>query len=100
MSRPIHFEYQQFGDCTVVALDSKLSDYGLQPVMENGKMVVKKAERTIKDCRNIDGCIYFHLGRVTDSVMIDLIEKFQKLKLEKGWKQQPGLIVPDHKFKF
>lgn len=100
MSKPICFEYQQFGDYTIVALDSKLSDYGFQPVMENGKLVVKKAERTIKDCRNIDGCLYFHLGRVTDSVMIDLIEKFQKLKQEKGWKQQPGLIVPDHKFKF
>lgn len=32
--------------------------------------------------------------------MIDLIEKFNKLKKEKGWKQQQGLIVPDHKFKF
>ena len=100
MSRPIHFEYQKLEDYTIVALDSKLSDYGFQPVMENGKLVVKRAERTVKDCRHIDGCVYFHLGRVTDSVMIDLIEKFQKLKQEKGWVQQQGLIVPDHKFKF
>lgn len=100
MSRPIHFEYQKFKNLTVVALDSKLSDYGFQPIMENGKLVVKCPEKTIKDCRNIDGCVYFHLGHVSDSVMIDLIEKFNKLKEERGWKQQQGLIVPDHKFKF
>lgn len=100
MNRPIHFEYQKFGEHTIVALDSKLSDYGFQPVMENGELVVKRAERTVKDCSSIDGCIYFHLGRVADSVMTDLIEKFQKLKKEKGWRQQPGLIVPDHKFRF
>lgn len=100
MSRPIHFEYQKFKNLTVVALDSKLSDYGFQPVMENGKLVVKYPEKTVKDCRNIDGCVYFHLGHVSDSVMIDLIEKFNKLKKEKSWKQQQGLIVPDHRFKF
>lgn len=100
MNRPIHFEYQKFKNLTVVALDSKLSDYGFQPVMENGKLVAKCPEKTVKDCRNIDGCVYFHLGHVSDSVMVDLIEKFNKLKKEKGWKQQQGLIVPDHKFKF
>lgn len=100
MSRPIHFEYQKFKNLTVVALDSKLSDYGFQPIMGNGKLVVKCPKKTIKDCRNIDGCVYFHLGHVSDSVMVDLIEKFNKLKEEKGWKQQQGLIVPDHKFKF
>lgn len=100
MSRPIHFEYQDFKNLTVVALDSKLSDYGFQPIMENGKLVAKCPEKTVKDCRNIDGCVYFHLGHVSDSVMVDLIEKFNKLKEEKGWKQQQGLIVPDHKFKF
>lgn len=100
MSRPIHFEYQKFKNLTVVALDSKLSDYGFQPVMENGKLVMKCPEKTVKDCRHIDGCVYFHLGHVSDSVMVDLIEKFNKLKEEKGWKQQQGLIVPDHKFRF
>lgn len=100
MSRPIHFEYQKFKNLTVVALDSKLSDYGFQPVMENGKLVMKCPEKTVKDCRHIDGCVYFHLGHVNDSVMVDLIEKFNKLKEEKGWKQQQGLIVPDHKFRF
>lgn len=96
--KPIHFEYQKFGNMTVVALDAKLSDFGFQPVMEGGKMVMKCPEKTIKDCRNIDGCVYFHLGRATDAQMVDLIEKFQKLKQEKGWKQQQGPVVPDHKF--
>ena len=93
MSRPIHFEYQKFGNVTVVALDSKLSDYDFQPCNEGGKMVMKIPAKTIKDCRNIDGCIYLHLGYVKDDVMVDLIEKFQKLKVEKGWKPSKGLKV-------
>lgn len=99
MGKPIYFEYQVIKGVTIVALDSKLSDYGFQIKSEDGKLVKTRAERTVKDCRNIDGCIYFHLGRVTDSVMIDLIEKFQKLKNEKGWKENVGLVVPDVKFK-
>lgn len=98
MSRPINFEYQTIGNVTVVALDSRLADYDFQPCEIDGKMMVQLPEKTIKDCRNIDGCIYLHLGRVTDSVMIDLIEKFQKLKQEKGWKQTRGIAVPDPKF--
>lgn len=100
MSRNIHFEFQKFGDVTIVALDAKQADFDFQPVTENGQLVMRCPEKTIKDCRNIDGCIYFHLGRVSDTVMVDLIEKFQKLKMEKGWKPQGGLIVPDHKFRF
>lgn len=100
MSKPIRFEYQDFKGVTVVALDSKLSDYGFQPTAENGKIVLKCPEKTVKDCRHIDGCVYFHLGHENDSVMVDLIEKFQKLKKEGGWKQEVGLIVPDDKFKF
>lgn len=100
MSKPIHFEYQEIKGVTIVALDSKLSDYQFTPVKEGGKMVLKCPEKTIKDCRKIDGCIYFHLGRVDDSVMVDLIEKFQKLKKEKGWKQEGGVVIPEHTFKF
>lgn len=97
MSRPIHFEYQQFENVTIVALDAKLSDFDFHPVEENGKMVMRCPEKTIKDCRYIDGCIYYHLGRVSDTVMVDLIEKFQKLKAEKGWKPSKGLVVPGNK---
>lgn len=100
MDRPIHFEYQEFKGITVVTLDSKLSDYGFHPAEEDGKMVIKSPEATVKDCRHIDGCVYFHLGRVADQVMTELIELFQKVKQEQGWKRESGLIVPDHKFKF
>ena len=99
MSRPINFEFQKFGNVTVVALDSKLSDYKFQPVVQNGQIRMQIPAYTVKDCRNIDGCIYFHLGRTDDRVMIDLIEKFQKLKMEKGWKPGAGLIVPNNEFK-
>ena len=99
MSRPIHFEFQTIGDTTVVALDSKLADYDFKPVKIDGKMMIQLPEKTIKDCRNIDGCIYLHLGRVDERVMVDLIEKFQKLKMERGWKPGKGLVVPDDKFR-
>lgn len=98
MSKPIHFEYQKFGNVTVVALDSKLADYDFKPIMQNGKKMMQLPEKTVKDCRNIDGCIYLHLGRASDRVMVDLIEKFQRLKVEKGWKPGKGLVVPDNKF--
>lgn len=97
--KKIHFEYQKIGNFTVVALDSKLSDYNFQPTNEGGQVVVRVPEKTVKDCRNIDGCVYFHLGHVPESTMVELIEMFQKLKDEDGWKPQQGLIVPDHKFK-
>lgn len=101
MSKPIHFEYQDFPQCRVVTLDSKLSDYGFQHTLNaDGRLMQTKPEATIKDCRHIDGCVYFHLGRVSDTVMCDLIEKFQKLLKEDGWRQHDGLIVPDPKFKF
>lgn len=100
MSRPIHFEFQKFRDLTIVALDAKLADFDFQPVTVNGQLVMRCPEKTIKDCRHIDGCVYLHLGHVSDAVMVDLIEKFQKLKLEKGWKPQAGLVIPDHKFRF
>lgn len=98
MSRPIPFEFQKFGNLTLVTLDSRFADYDFKPVMQNGKMMMQIPKKTIKDCRNIDGCVYFHLGRVSDRVMVDLIEKFQKLKVEKGWKPGKGLVVPDNKF--
>lgn len=97
--KPIHFEYQVFNNFTLVALDSKLSDYEFQPVYEHGNLVMKAPAKTIKDCTNIDGCVYLHLGQVDDSVMVDLIEKFNKLKKEKGWKRERGLIVPDNQMK-
>lgn len=95
MRKPINFQFQKFKDLTVVALDSKLEDYQFTPVMEGGKMVLKRPERTIKDCRHIDGCVYLHLGRVSDRIMTDLIELFQKVKNERDWKPNNGISLPN-----
>lgn len=98
--RPIKFEYQVLkGQYTAVALDASLKDFDFHPHLgPDGKMVMKREERTIKDCRHIDGCVYFHLGRVSDSVMVEKIELFQKLKAEKqGWKKSDGINPNDNK---
>lgn len=98
MAKKIKFEYQEFKGYTLVALDARLEDFKPQPVKEGGKLKLRVASRTIKDCTKIDGCIYMHLGRVTDEEMIQLIELFQKLKKENNnWKQERGLIVPNVK---
>lgn len=93
--RPIKFEFQKMNGITVVALDATLKDFDFKAKFKDGKMWMEKPEATIKDCRHIDGCVYFHLGIVTDSVMVDLIEKFQKLRKEKGWKPGKGIDITD-----
>ena len=66
--------------------------------MINGKPMVRLPEKTVKDCRKIDGCVYLHLGHVTDSVMVNLIELYQKAKDNEKWQDnQNGLVVPDEK---
>lgn len=98
MEHQITFEYETFPECTIVALDEKLDYFRAQPVMQDGKPCVRYNERTIKDCTKIDGCIYLHKGRVSDSVMCDLIEKFVKLKGEsKNWKPADKLVLPKSK---
>ena len=100
MSRPIRFERQYLPShkCTVVALDARLSDFEGKPVEINGKPMVRLPEKTVKDCRRIDGCVYLHLGHVTDRVMVELIELYQKAKDSGKWQDnQNGLIVPDDK---
>lgn len=98
MSRPITFEYQNIGTCTVVALDAHLVDFDIQPVTENGELKMRIPDKTVKDCREIDGCLYLHLGNVSDAVMTDLIEKFWKLRKEKGWRPNKGMVIPDPEF--
>lgn len=94
MSNSIKFQYEVHGNVTVVALDASLDDFKGRPEVRDGQEVLTYKERTIKDCRNIDGCIYFHLGKVSDGVMVDLIETFQKLKADKkGWVQSSTLGV-------
>lgn len=100
MSRPIRFERQWLPNhqCTVVALDARLTDFEGKPVMINGKPMVRLPEKTVKDCRKIDGCVYLHLGHVTDRVMVSLIELYQKAKDNEKWQDnQNGLVVPDEK---
>lgn len=90
------FEYQDYPEATVVALNASLNDFNGVPVTVDGMQCLKFPEKTVKDCTNIDGCIYLHLGHVSDSVMCDLIEKFQKLKSEqKEWKSSGKLILPN-----
>ena len=99
METQITFEYEEYPECTVVALNASLDDFKGHPVTENGVPCVRFVERTVKDCRHIDGCIYFHKGHVEDSVMCSLIEKFVKLKEEKkkDWKRCGKLILPNNK---
>ena len=96
----IRFErqYMPAHQCYVVALDAKLSDFMGKPVEINGKPMVRFDDKTVKDCRGIDGCIYMHKGRVSDSVMTRLIELYQKAcKSEKWQDTQDGLFIPDEK---
>lgn len=98
MEHQITFEYKVYPECTVVALDAPLDYFEGQPVIQDGLPCIKFNERTIKDCTQIDGCIYLHKGYVSDNVMVDLIEKFNKLKQEsKNWKTADKLILPNTK---
>lgn len=91
-----YFEYQEYPEATVVALNATLDDFKGHAVMRNGQPCVVFKEKTIKDCTKIDGCVYLHLGHVPDTLMCDLIEKFQKLKKEsKNWKPKDKLILPN-----
>ena len=93
-----YFEYEVYPGVTVVALNATLDDFKAQPIIRDGKQFVHFKERTEKDCTQIDGCVYLHLGRVSDAVMCDLIEKFQKLKKEsKNWKPKDKLTLPKTK---
>lgn len=96
------YDYQYYPEskCTVVAMEATLDDFKVQPVMVNGQLMQRINERSVKDCRCIDGCIYLHLGKVSDSVLTELIEKFQKAKKEvKDWKPKGRLLVRDNYIK-
>lgn len=87
----IRFEYQDVVAnpekvVRFVALNAPLQYFKASYKMVNGELVKKMNEMTIKDCANIDNCIYFAAGRVSDREMVQLIEIFQKALKEKGWK--------------
>lgn len=93
----IHFEYQDLPTgVRIVALDCTIRQLHPKTYLKDGKPMLQLPEMTMKDCTNIDGCIYYHLGRVPDSVMVDLIEKFQKLLKEKNWKKNDGFKFIHH----
>lgn len=90
-----YFEYEVYPEATVVALNATLDDFKGHAIMRGGQPCVVFKEKTIKDCTKIDGCVYLHLGHVSDAIMCDLIEKFQKLKKEqKNWQPKGKLILP------
>lgn len=100
MNNPIRFErqYMPKNKCMLVALNARLSDFEGKPIEIDGKPMIRLPEKTIKDCRGIDGCIYMHLGHVSDRVMVDLIELYQKAcKSEKWQNNENGLVIPDDK---
>jgi len=88
----IHFEWQPFGEFKIVALDAKLSDFKGIATLVDGVPMMKTPEMTVKDCRNIDGCVYYCLGRKKDSEIIPLIEMFQsELHKIHLWKPSVGI---------
>lgn len=92
----IHFEFEQFPEVTIVALDAKLDDFKGIPVKDNtGREGLHFVERTMKDFSKLDGVIYLHKGRVSDRIICEKIEIFQKaLQNKKLWSvATPGLIT-------
>lgn len=86
-SRKYIFEYQDLPNgVRIVSLDCRIKDLHPQPRMVNGEIKMMVPAITTKDCRMIDGCIYYHLGRCQETYMNELVEFFQKsLKLDKNW---------------
>ena len=99
MSKPIRFERQYLPTygCTVVALDCRLEELQGRYVMVNGKPSVRLPERTIKDCRGLDGCVYMCIGMVSESRLNALIELYQKAKDKENWNENNEPILPDDK---
>ena len=95
MNEAIRFEYQDIAKDTpmqyrAVALNEPLKYFAVHYKLKNGVPVSYLNEMTTRDCRNIDGCVYFAKGRVSDKEMVHLIELFQKVLKEKGWKKNEG----------
>lgn len=75
-----------------VAFNAPL-DYFMTKVKSSPKgPVAFLEEMTVKDCRHIDGCVYFMKGRVPDAEIVRMIELYQQIKDNKGWKEdkKPG----------
>lgn len=96
-----HFEWEAHPDehVTVVALNNTLDYFKGQPFMRDGQLMARFNERMVKDCRYLDGCIYFIAGKVPEYEMNALIEVFQKMKKEhvanKTWEPTGKVTLMD-----
>ena len=83
------FEYQDLPNgVRLVALDCHIKDLHPQSRIVNGEVKLMIPEHMKKDCTNIDGCVYYYLGRCHESYLNELVEFFNKaLKLDKNWKR-------------
>lgn len=83
----ITFEYKDLpAGYRAVSLNSKLKDYERKVVYIKGEPKIVIPEMAIKDCRKLDGCVYFAPKNTAESKLNELIELFNKLLLEKsGW---------------
>lgn len=83
----ITFQYKDLpAGYRAVALNSKLSDYERKVVTIKGEPMVVIPEMAIKDCRMIDGCVYFAPKDTPETKLNELIEAFNKVLHEKtGW---------------
>ena len=69
-NRKYVFEYQDLPNgVRIVSLDCRIKDLHPQPRMVNGEIKLMVPAVTTKDCRSIDGCIYYHLGRCQEIYM-------------------------------
>lgn len=83
----ITFEYRDLpAGYRAVSLNSKLKDYERKVIYIKGEPKIVIPEMAIKDCRKLDGCVYFAPKNTSESKLNELIELFNKLLLEKsGW---------------
>lgn len=80
----ITFEYKDLpAGYRAVSLNSKLKDYERKVIYIKGEPKIVIPEMAIKDCRKIDGCVYFAPKNTAESKLNELIELFNKLLLEK-----------------
>ena len=86
-----YFEFQDIVNGTeryrIVVLNAKLADITPRIVKRDGRLMKVISALTTKDCRHIDGCVYFHLGNCHETVMNDLCQTFQNMMADrKAWK--------------
>lgn len=100
MNKPLTFEYQDIlkgmpNGYRAVALNAPIKYFAPYTKLVNGIPMKCYNAMTTKDCRHIDGCVYFAKGKVSDKELVRMIELFQKVLKEKGWKKNDGAGLTD-----